>query len=108
MEVASSSASIDLHAKHRDYEQAGVLEYVVVVVRQGVIRWFMLQHGTYQDMSTDADGMYRSKVFPGLWLHADALLRLDGVQVMQALQQGLATPEHAAFVQHLQAHCAAS
>ena len=33
VEVASSSASIDLHAKRRDYEQAGVLEYVVVVLR---------------------------------------------------------------------------
>jgi Uma2 family endonuclease len=40
VEVASSSASIDLHAKRRDYEQAGVLEYVVVVIRQQVIRWF--------------------------------------------------------------------
>ena len=108
VEVASSSASIDLHAKRRDYEQAGVLEYVVVVVRQGVIRWFMLRDGTYQDMPADADGIYRSKVFPGLWLHADALLRLDGVQVMQALQQGLTTPEHAAFVQQLQARRATS
>ncbi len=108
VEVASSSASIDLHAKHRDYEQAGVLEYVVVVVRQGVIRWFILQHGTYQDMPADVDGIYRSKVFSGLWLHADALLRLDGVQVMQALQQGLAAPEHAYFVQQLQARRATS
>jgi len=108
VEVASSSVSIDLHAKRRDYEQAGVLEYMVVVVRQHVIRWFVLQHGTYQDMTTEADGIYRSNVFPGLWLHADALLRLDGVQVMQTLQQGLATPEHAAFVQHLQARRATS
>jgi Uma2 family endonuclease len=103
VEVASSSASIDLHAKRRDYEQAGVLEYVVIVVRQGAIRWFMLQHGTYQDMPAAADGIYRSRVFPGLWLHADALLRLDGVQLMQTLQQGLGTPEHTAFVQQLQA-----
>jgi len=108
VEVASSSASIDLHAKRRDYEQAGVLEYVVIVVRQGVIRWFMLQHDAYQDVPTDADGIYRSRVFPGLWLHADALLRLDGGQVMQTLQQGLATPEHATFVQQLQARRATS
>jgi Uma2 family endonuclease len=33
IEVASSNASIDLYAKRRDYEQAGVsLEYVVVVL----------------------------------------------------------------------------
>ncbi len=102
VEVASSSASIDLHAKRRDYEQAGVLEYVVVVLRQGVIRWFVLQDGTYQEMSADAEGIFRSRVFPGLWLHANALLQLDGVTVMDVLRQGLATLEHAAFVQQLQ------
>jgi Uma2 family endonuclease len=103
VEVASSSASIDLHTKRRDYERAGVLEYVVVVLRQIFIRWFVWQAGTYQDMAADPDGIFRSRVFPGLWLHADALLRLDGAQVMAVLQQGLATPEHAAFVQQLQA-----
>jgi Uma2 family endonuclease len=103
VEVASSSASIDLHAKRRDYEQAGVLEYAVVVLRQHVMRWFVLQDGTYQDISADADGIFRSRVFPGLWLHADALLQRNGATVMDVLRQGLATPEHAAFVQRLQA-----
>jgi len=103
VEVASSSASMGLHAKRRDYEQAGVLEYVVVVWRQGVIRWCVLQDGTYQERSADVDGICRSRVFPGLWLHANALLQLDGVTVMDVLRQGLATPEHAAFVPQLQA-----
>ena len=102
VEVASSSASIDLHAKHRDYEQAGVLEYAVVVLRQQVIRWFSLQHGTYQEGSPDADGIFRSHVFPGLWRHANARLQRAGGTVMEVLRQGLATPEHAAFVQRLQ------
>jgi len=66
VEVASSSVSIDLHAKRRDYEQAGVLEYVVVVLRQNIIRWFVLQDGTYQEMFADADGIFRSRVVPGL------------------------------------------
>ena len=103
MEVASSSASIDLHAKRRDYEQVVVLEYVGVVWRQRLIRWFVLQDGTYQDMAADADGVLRPRVFPGLWLHANALLPLDGATVMDVLRQGLAMPEHAAFVQRLQA-----
>ena len=103
VEVASSTASIDLHAKRRDYEPAGVLEYVVVVLRQRVIRWFVLQDGAYQEMSADPDGIFRSRVFPGLWLHANVLLQLDGATVMDVLRQGLATPEHAAFVQRLQA-----
>ena len=104
IEIASSSASIDLHAKRRAYEQAGVLEYVVVVLRQRLVRWFVWQAGAYQDIAVEADGMFRSRVFPGLWLHAEALLQLDGATVMAALQQGLATPEHQAFVQRLQGH----
>jgi len=103
VEVASSSESIDLHAKRLDYEQAGVLEYVVVVLRQHVVRWFILQDGTYQEVGADASGLFKSTVFPGLWLDAPALLRCDGRQVMAALQQGLEAPEHAAFVQQLQA-----
>src|SRR5215510_4014960 len=98
VEVASSSASIDLHAKRRDYEQAGVLEYVVVVLRQRVVRWFVLQEGVYREVSAGAGGIFTSMVFPGLWLHAPALLQLNGRQVMDTLRQGLETPAHAAFV----------
>jgi Uma2 family endonuclease len=108
VEVASSSESIDLHTKRRDYERAGVLEYVVVVLRQRVVRWFVLQDATYRDMEADASGMFKASVFPGLWLDAPALLRRDGRQVMATLQHGIETPEHAAFVQQLQARRSAS
>lgn len=101
VEVASSSAAIDLHAKRCDYEQAGVLEYIVVVLRQHAVRCFALRDGVYQDVVAAADGIFKSVVFPGLWLHADALLDLNGRQVMGTLHQGLATPEHTAFVQRL-------
>src|SRR5262245_38115821 len=108
VEVASSSESIDLHTKRRDYEQAGVLEYVMVVLRQRVVHWFVLQDGTYQEVEADAHGLFKSTVFPGLWLDAPALIRRDIRQVMATLQQGLETPEHAVFVQHLQARRSAS
>jgi Uma2 family endonuclease len=108
VEVASSSESIDLHAKRRDYEQAGVLEYVVVVLRQRAVRWFVLQDGTYQEVEADASGLFKSAVFPGLWLDAPALLRLDVRQVMATLQHEVETPEHTAFVQQLQARRSAS
>jgi Uma2 family endonuclease len=108
VEVASSSESIDLHRKRRDYEQAGVLEYVVVVLRQHIVRWFVLQDGAYREVAADASGIFQSTVFPGLWLDAPALLRLDGRQVMATLQHGLETPEHATFVQQLQARRSAS
>jgi Uma2 family endonuclease len=104
VEVASGSESIDLHAKRRDYEQAGVLEYVVVVLRQHVVRWFVLQDGTYQEVAADASRIFTSTIFPGLWLDAPALIGLNGRQVMATLQHGIETPEHAAFVQQLQAY----
>ena len=99
--VASSSESIDLHAKRRDYEQAGVLEYVVVVLRQRIVRWFVRQEGVYREAHAGEGGIFTSTVFPGLWLHGPALLQLDGQQVMDTLRQGLETPAHAAFVRQL-------
>jgi Uma2 family endonuclease len=102
VEVASSSESIDLNAKRHGYEHAGVLEYVVLVIRQQVVRWFVLRQGVYQEVQADTDGIFKSTVFPGLWLHEDALCQLDVPRVMATLYQGLASPEHAAFVQQLQ------
>jgi Uma2 family endonuclease len=102
VEVASSSEAMDLNTKRRDYEQAGVLEYAVIVLRQRVVRWFRLQEGTYQEVATPANGIFQSATFPGLWLAVEALLRLDGATVLGTLRQGLALSEHAAFVQQLQ------
>ncbi|MDH3601061.1 MAG: Uma2 family endonuclease [Candidatus Tectomicrobia bacterium] len=102
VEVASSSESIDLNTKRLDYERAGVLEYVVVVLRQRAVRWFVLQDGQFQEQQADTDGIFKSTVFPGLWLQQTALLQLEGPQVMEALRQGLEAPEHAVFVQQLQ------
>ena len=68
-----------------------------------VVRWFVLQDGTYRDMEADAHGLCKSSVFPGLWLDAPALLQGDGRQVMATLRQGLETPEYATFVHQLQA-----
>ena len=80
-----------------------MLEYVVVVLRQRVVRWFVLQNGTYREVAVEADGLFKSTIFPGLWLDAPALLRRDVRQVMDTLQHGIEMPEHAAFVQQLQA-----
>ena len=49
----------------------------------------------------DADGLYRSEAFPGLWLDPAALLTGDLEGIIAALGRGLATPEHAAFVARL-------
>jgi hypothetical protein len=41
----------------------------------------------------------RSTVFPGLWLDPSAMLALDGPRVTEALDRGMQSPEHAAFVE---------
>jgi Uma2 family endonuclease len=100
-EVAASSQAIDLHRKRDDYEEAGVREYVVVVLRQRRVVWWILRDKKFQELEPGPDGIFRSEVFPGLWLDAAALLRQDRLRVQEVLRQGLATPEHAAFVARL-------
>ncbi|OAI51823.1 hypothetical protein AYO44_04895 [Planctomycetaceae bacterium SCGC AG-212-F19] len=102
VEVASSTESLDLHAKKRDYETAGVPEYIVVALRQQRVFWFVLRGGSYQEITAETDGILRSGIFPGLWLDPAALLREDRQRLREVLQQGLATPQHAAFVARLQ------
>jgi Uma2 family endonuclease len=98
-EVAHSSHAIDLHSKRDSYARNGVLEYIVVCVREGLVRWFDLQSG--EEFTADAEGVLRSRIFPGLWLHGPALLARNYPQLTAALERGLATPEHAAFVAKL-------
>ena len=82
-----------------------MLEYVVVVLRHVLSDGLSYRMGRIK-LSVDTDGIFRSRVFPGLWLHVNALLQRDGATVMDVLRQGLATPEHAAFVQRLQGNVA--
>jgi Uma2 family endonuclease len=100
-EVASSSASYDLHAKLRVYRRNGVREYIVWRVLEREIDWFVLRAGQYERIPLDAAGLYRSEVFPGLWLDPAALLRGDLATVLAVVQRGLASPEHAAFITRL-------
>ncbi len=97
-EIANSSRSIDLHAKKDDYARYGVCEYLVLCVREQQLRWFDLRAGS--ELTADADGIVRIRSFPGLWIDVAALLREDR-RLLTMLEQGLATPEHAAFVQAL-------
>jgi Uma2 family endonuclease len=96
-EVASSSQSIDLHRKRTDYEQAAVREYLVIVLRQYRVVWFISRNGRFEELAPGEDGILRSEVFPGLWLDPAALLRLDSERLLEVLRQGLATSEHAVF-----------
>lgn len=101
-EVASSSAAYDLHVKRRDYEKYGVGEYLILLVRESRVVWFNRPAGptsAFVELAPDSDGIYRSKLFPGLWLDPAAVFRDDAARVLEVLNLGLASPEHAAFVQ---------
>jgi Uma2 family endonuclease len=100
-EVASSSASYDLNDKLKAYRRNGVREYIVWRVRDRQIDWFVLKRGKYLRLRLDESGVYRSRIFPGLWLEPASLIRSDTMAVLATLQRGLASPEHAAFVARL-------
>jgi Uma2 family endonuclease len=100
-EIAHSSHAIDLHAKLLDYARNGVREYLVVCLREQQLRWFDLPAD--EELQLDRDGVCRVKVFPGLWVHREALFAKDYARLMGTLQAGLAMPEHAAFVARLAA-----
>ncbi|HEY7424946.1 MAG TPA: Uma2 family endonuclease [Gemmataceae bacterium] len=103
VEVALSSEPVDLHAKKDDYEGAGAREYMVIALRQNRVFWFVSRNGRFEELAPGSEGIYRSEVFPGLWLDPAALLRRDAARIREVLQQGLASPEHTAFVAQLAA-----
>lgn len=101
VEIAHSSLAIDLHAKRDDYKRYGVLEYLVVCLRDRQVRWFHLRDD--QELQPDAAGIFRIRTFPGLWIHGDALFAHDFATMIAVLNQGLASPEHDDFVRLLAA-----
>jgi Uma2 family endonuclease len=101
-EIAASSASYDLHDKLRTYQRNGVQEYVVWRTEDQAIDWFVLKAGKFHRLTPGKDGVLKSKIFPGLWLDAAALLRGDLAAVLKTLQKGLDTKEHQRFVEKLQ------
>jgi len=102
VEIASSSVSYDLHDKKAVYAQHGVKEYLVWQVLDSTVQWFSLQDGAYQLLSPAEDGSLASRIFTGLSLDVQALLRGDARQVLQNLQRRMSTPQHQSFVDSLQ------
>ena len=100
-EVAVSTVSRDLHDKFCAYQKTGVREYLVWRLWDRETDWLSLRDGRYERQTSDADGILRSTIFPGLWLDVPALIAGNMAQVLQTLNAGLATPEHATFVEEL-------
>lgn len=99
-EVAHSSRSIDMNRKRLDYLEAGVQEYLVWCLEEDELHWFHFP--SKRKLKPDREGLWKSRVFPGLWLDGPALLARDTARLVAGLQKGLASSEHAAFVGKLQ------
>ena len=59
-------------------------------------------------MNGDTEGVIRSGIFPGLWLHAAALMSGDSETLLRVAQQGIASAEHLEFVKRLKETAARS
>ena len=103
VEIAMSTAPFDLFEKKELYERYGVQEYVVVLVREPTeVLWFVRRGDKFEKLELGGDGFFRSEVFPGLWLDPAALVQRNAARVREVVEQGLATAEHADFVQQLE------
>ncbi|MBI1901483.1 MAG: Uma2 family endonuclease [Planctomycetia bacterium] len=101
VEVAASTEAFDLYEKVRDYERAGVKEYLVVLVREQEVRWFERRGRRFRSLHKGRKGSFESRVFPGLRLDVAALFAFDSAKVLDELQKGLDSPQHADFVASL-------
>ena len=101
IEIARSSRHYDLNEKKDDYERAGVLEYVVIELEPDRVHWFIRRGKRFKVLPPGPDGIFCSKAFPGLWLDPVALYAEDFDRLVEVLDQGMATPEHAAFAANL-------
>ena len=103
VEIASSSASYDLHSKLHDYERHGVKEYVVVLTRKRDIRWFHRVNDQFIEQVPESDGYFHSREFGGLWLDPDALFESDLLKLRAVVQTGMNSSEYAETVKSLEA-----
>lgn len=85
VEVATSTASMDLREKLRVYRRLEVAEYIVWRTEEGDLDWFILEEGRYERQEPDAQGRLASRVFPGLVLDLKAALALDKAAVLAGL-----------------------
>ena len=100
VEVCRSSRSYDLGPKLALYERAGVPEYLAILVEERRFEWRILDQGRYRLMEA-SDGIFRSRIFPGLWIDEPAFWHKDGPRLLGVVNQGLQSPEFLEFKQRI-------
>jgi len=103
VEVCVTSSELDLGPKLALYQRAGVREYITVEARGRRMIWRVLDNGSYIAQTLPADGIFRSRVFPGLWLDVAAFWANDGAKLLMVLNACLASEVHRTFVERLAA-----
>jgi Uma2 family endonuclease len=98
IEIDDYSRDIDLVLKKYEYERIGIQEYLFVGIHPKEVLWFIRRGNHFDDLPPGPDGIYRSEVFPGLWLDAEALFARDWDSLYEAVGRGVRTRKHAAFV----------
>ena len=103
IEITASSVSFDLGTKLDVYRRNGIKEYIVHRTYDGEIDWFEFRDGQYVKSTADA-GIYRSEIFPGLWLNEAAMIEGNLAAVLATLREGMIGQDHSEFVKSLAAH----
>ena len=103
VEVAASSSSYDLHSKLNIYQRNGVQEYLVLLAYEREVRFFRLADGEYVLVEPDETGVLRSRVLPGFWFRSDWFWEGRVAELIQLVEEGMASREHREFVDMLAA-----
>ena len=98
VEICLTSTEVDFGPKLDLYQRAGVREYVTIEIFGKRIVWRVLEEGVYVPQKAPADGILRSRVFPGLWLDVAAFWDDNGPKMLPTLNAGLSTEDHQRFV----------
>ncbi|MEZ4639104.1 MAG: Uma2 family endonuclease [Caldilineaceae bacterium] len=101
LEIAEDTTTYEFNEKRDVYCRIGVKEYIVWTLADKETHWHRLQDGQYLPAHVDNEGIVRSTVFPGLDLHAKALLQGDMSLVLATMQAGIESAAHAEFMKTL-------
>ena len=100
-EISASTVSLDLNTKFRVYQRNRVREYIVWRVYDDEIDWYVQRGCVTRGSRPTRRGSSGARRSPGCGSMPRLLIRLDLLRVLQVLQQGIASPEHAGFVDRL-------
>jgi Uma2 family endonuclease len=71
--ISPESIGRDRGEKFYEYEAGGVTEYWLIDPQKARVEFYQLRDGQYQQVSPDAEGIYRPEVLPDFWLRVEWL-----------------------------------